>query len=186
MRTLVPGDLKLILLMFSAALTLCHLCFFKLKFNPTLLQALGILRVHDPHHKNEKDLIEPIDHFLLVVTDLIVAAKVGCDNYLPYPLLRYDIQCDVASRKNMPLMHIISAESIYRPAILIPCPDRSYNFGKPFLNAGRRYRQENRHHRNETNEAIRMQGIPYKIIDRAGYSLTFLYLTSMLCFTLHM
>jgi hypothetical protein len=77
-------------------------------------------------------VVLPIDRFLLIVTDLIVAPKANSDKFLPYPLLQYNVQHDRIAKVNVPVMHIIDAESIFRPAILIPCPDRSKNFGKPF------------------------------------------------------
>jgi hypothetical protein len=66
-------------------------------------------------------------------------------------------------------MHVIQAESIYRPAILIPCLERSYNFGHSFVNTPPARRQGTR-----CTAYVRMWGIPYKIMDRTGYNLTFL------------
>jgi len=68
-------------------------------------------------------------------------------------------------------MHIIEAESIYRPAILIPCLERSYNFGNVFVNPPARGQGT------RSTNSVRMWGIPYKIMDRTGYNLT--YLTSI-------
>ena len=67
-------------------------------------------------------------------------------------------------------MHIIEAESIYRPAILIPCLERSYNFGNVFVNPPARGQGT------RSTNSVRMWGIPYKIMDRTGCNLT--YLTS--------
>jgi hypothetical protein len=68
-------------------------------------------------------------------------------------------------------MHVIEAESIYRPAILIPCLERSYNFGHTFVN------QPARGPGIRSTNCVRMWGIPYKIRDRTGYNLT--HLTSI-------
>jgi len=72
--------------------------------------------------------------------------------------------------------------NIYRPAVLFPCFDRSANFGKAYQQntiAGNRRRRgvDGIDVVNEeekiTTSYIRMWGIPYKTIDRAGYDMTF-------------
>jgi hypothetical protein len=102
---------------------------------------------------------------------------------LPYPLLKYDIHYNSSYKKNLPSMNIIEAESIYRPAILIPCPDRSSNFGKKYKEDA--YKKKKYSSQSASSAApsaseggtstaqIRLWGIPYKIIDRTGYDLTF-------------
>lgn len=134
--------------------------------------------------------MDPINKFLLVTTDLIEAVKTRADSFLPYPLLRYQNfqprpryhQYHHASGVgHVPVAQIIEAENIYRPAVLIPCPDRSANVGKVFRNMPPPPRrgdplcrqQERISERKLATEYIRFWGIPYRVIDRAGYDTTF-------------
>jgi hypothetical protein len=136
---------------------------------------LSILRVTDHHHRDANGVLQPIDRFLLIVTDLIIAPKIEGDRYLPYPLLKYDVVHVVAlrlSHRHVPQlnsvhMYIIDAESIFRPAILIPCPDRSKNYGKAF-STNRLARPSD-----QCTASVRLWGIPYKTLDRSGYDMTF-------------
>ena len=73
------------------------------------VQILAILRITDPSYTNDDGVIQPLDKFLLVVTDLLTANKKPTDNLLPYPLLKYNIDYDAKERKNMVSMHIIEA-----------------------------------------------------------------------------
>lgn len=129
-------------------------------------QVLAILRITDLHHIDEDGDSEVIDHFLLVVTHLIAADKSASDKYLPYPLLKYNAVHDPGLGRNVLQMEIIDAESISRPAILIPCPDRSSNFGLPYKDVPRGRR---RNPPSDCTANIRMWGIPYKTIDRSNY-----------------
>ena len=89
------------------------------------VQVLGILRITDHHNTDNDGVYEPIDRFLLIVTDLLLAQKIEGDIYLPYPLLMYHVVYDSTLRQsvrhipqlNIVQMHIIDAESIFRPAI---------------------------------------------------------------------
>ena len=92
--------------------------------------------------------------------------KNGTDRYLPYPLLKYDIGWDPISKMNTARMHIIDAESIFRPAIMIPCNDRSANFEA-------KLKISTRANSTDCTSAMRMWGIPYKILVRSGYDITF-------------
>jgi hypothetical protein len=103
-------------------------------------------------------------------TQLTEVQKRNSDSFLPYPLLRYTkTHYYNAYRTSIPHVQIIEAENIYRPAILIPCPDRSDNFGRAFVGPHRRSRIENEN--TLSTESIRFWGIPYKVVDRAGYDM---------------
>ena len=103
----------------------------------------------------------------MAVSDLEIADKTHGDTFLPYPLLRYNIvNGGLLHRNKMVESHIVDVESIFRPAILIPCPDRSQNFGEKIKNEKPRNATQD-----ECTHFIRLWGIPYKILDRAGYNL---------------
>ena len=129
-------------------------------------QVLAILRVTDLTHIDEEGHTVQLDKFYLVVTDLLISEKTATDNFLPYPLLKYDIGYDPVQKINTARMHIIDAESIFRPAILIPCNERKSNFGHKFKLASKG-------NKFDSTSAVRMWGIPYKILDRAGYDMNF-------------
>ena len=133
---------------------------------PYVLQVMAILRVTDLNHIDKDDHTMQPDKFYLVVTDLLLAEKTSTDRFLPYPLLKYDIGYDPVEKINTAVMHIINAESIFRPAILIPCNDRKTNFGLKF-------KMPSRGNKFDSTSAVRMWGIPYKILDRAGYDIAF-------------
>jgi hypothetical protein len=114
-----------------------------------MAQVLGILSVVD-HANNDKVKI------LLFVTYLQIVEKTGSDLYFPYTLLAYNIPKKYATV----VVSIIEPSMIYRPALLIPCPDRSeklncvYSAGKETIASIRE---------------IRLWGIHYVTIDRFGY-----------------
>jgi len=106
--------------------------------------------------------------------------KEYCDAFIPYSLLRYDLQYQQSLRAHVPRAQVIEAANVYRPAVLVPCYDRSSNFGK-VLNRNTAIRRRNTatgsgaisEEDKLTTSYIRMWGIPYKTIDRAGYDITF-------------
>ena len=127
---------------------------------------LAILCISDYHSADP-----PTHKFLLVVTELNAVKKTHSDSFMPYPLLRYNKNFKYYSscRTPIPDVHIIEPENIYRPAIIIPCPDRCDAFGQAYV-ARNRLRNPNK--LNSTTDSIRLWGIPYKVVDRAGYDMT--------------
>ena len=126
------------------------------------------MAITDMHNKNEAGDMEAINKFLIVVSDLDFADKTRSDMLLPYPLLKYKITNGFNRYRQNKIVasHIIDVESIFRPAMLIPCPDRSHNFGENFeKEAPRAAKQDHCTH------YIRFWGIPYKFLDRAGNNL---------------
>ena len=105
--------------------------------------------------------------------ELIEVKKTNADSFLPYPLLRYNnnFKYNKALRTYVPPdVQIIEPENIYRPAIIIPCFDRSNNFNHPYTGVSNTLRT--RTELNDRTEFIRLWAIPYKVVDRAGYDMT--------------
>jgi hypothetical protein len=92
--------------------------------------------------------------FLLVVTELAVMVKKDADRFLPYEQLKYS--CHYTGLADI---SVIDARSVFRPAILVPCPDRSQNMHKNF----------NRKSQGGGTPSIRFWGIKYNTLDRTGY-----------------
>ena len=75
-----------------------------------LAQVLGILSVVDGDNTS----------FFLFITYLKLHMKMGSDTYLPFCLAGYNIGAD-----DYIAIDIIEPHMIFRPAMLLPCPDRS-------------------------------------------------------------
>ena len=107
---------------------------------------------------------------LYTVNITLYEPKSHSSTFLPYPLLRYNPCHYYPDLKTyIPQAQIIEPENIYRPAVLIPCPDRSDNIGKKYVGARRRGTNAEK---NMTTEYIRFWGIPYKVLDRESYAMT--------------
>ena len=101
----------------------------------------------------EKESEENVKTTLLMIGTILQSVpKRASDKYIPYHLLKYKIPRRYATVN----FQLITAESIYRPCLLVPCWGRNINngFDKACSNA--------------TNH-IRMWCVDYKRIDRSGY-----------------
>jgi hypothetical protein len=119
-----------------------------------ICQVLGIICITDNKLQNNEDPNEPT--FLLIVTEFIVDEKKGADKFLPYDLLRYCIDPD--GGPYLGDLSIVDAKSVFTPAIVVPCPDRSKRLHSKFSRTSK-----------IGTECIRLWGIKYETLDRNGY-----------------
>jgi hypothetical protein len=101
----------------------------------------GIINIQD----------EGKDNLLLLVHHLNKASKSRADRFLPYELYQYDFQ--------FPQWDIIEPSMIYRPAMIIPCFDRSNGFDTETYNSN-------------TSKNLRMWIVPYHFIDVNGHEIS--------------
>jgi hypothetical protein len=113
-----------------------------------LAQILGIIAVVDDRNDSVT--------FLLIVTYLSICQKTNSDKYLPYDLLSYN----VSPRYKGLQLDIIEPDAIFRPAMLIPCPDRSQGLYQSRTAAKKSLIELSNY---------RFWGIRYKTVDRFGY-----------------
>jgi hypothetical protein len=127
-----------------------------------LAQVLGILSVVDEDHTT---------FFYLFITYLKLHEKIGSDSYLPYCLAGYNIApTRNLSRSESIVIDIIEPDMIFRPAILLPCPDRSTDlytiFPTPKTVRGFNETQKDTV---KSFKMIRFWAIHYITTDRYGY-----------------
>jgi hypothetical protein len=126
-----------------------------------LAQVLGILSVVD------KDIAS----FYLFITYLKLHEKIGSDSYLPYCLAGYNI---APTTQNLMcetiVIDMIEPDMIFRPAILLPCPDRSTDLYTifPTPRSTRGYTQQQKL-TVKSFKMIRFWAIHYVTTDRYGY-----------------
>ena len=106
-------------------------------------QIHGILNIKDQN----------TNHILLIVHKLKKSNKNRSDYFLPYDLYQYDIH-----RYTGPEWDVIEPSMIYRPAILIPCFDRSKDFNYMTFNY-------------DKLKDFRFWIIPYETVDVNGYDM---------------
>ena len=114
-------------------------------------RVLGIIKITE---KGEEEGEETI---LLIVTTLESVPKSRTDNFLPYDLLKYTTIPGRGGYMGIQV-ELVDVKSIYRPCMLIPDTDRSNYYNAKF--------------HPKFTKLTRIWGIPYRTIDRTGYSIS--------------
>jgi hypothetical protein len=121
-----------------------------------LAQVLGILSIVDNSNREY-----PITTFFLFINYLQIHQKLDSDTYFPYCLAGYKF-----SDTNLFNIDVIEPDMIFRPAMLIACPDRSINLYGPYVEHGTPGQMWSQM---ASMKKIRFWAIHYVTTDRYGY-----------------
>jgi hypothetical protein len=124
-----------------------------------LAQVLGILSIVDRSNREHTTTT-----YFMFINYLQIHPKMGTDNFFPYCLAGYKF-----SEKNSQFsfkIDVIEPDMIFRPAMLIPCPDRSINLYGPHAENGTPAQMWSQI---DSMRKIRFWAIHYITTDRYGY-----------------